>query len=95
LQVRARRNPLRYLLAVWRVIRRDPETTTDEAAVVEMGFARSKLGRRFARWEQVADHLQQDPRTAPAMNARRAFGPIRLEALANLPASATCWRCSS
>ncbi len=48
------RNPLRYLRAVWRLVLRDPETTTDEAAIVEMGFARSKLGRRFARWEEVA-----------------------------------------
>jgi ubiquinone biosynthesis protein COQ4 len=79
------RNPLRYLRAVWRLVRRDPETTTDEAAIVELGFARSKLGRRFARWEEVAGHLRQDPRTAPAMQARRPFGPIRLESLQALP----------
>lgn len=79
------RNPLRYLQAVWRLIRRDPETTTDEAAIVEMGFARSKLGRRFARWEEVTSHLKQDPRTAPAMAARKAFGPIELSRLEKLP----------
>jgi ubiquinone biosynthesis protein Coq4 len=79
------RNPLRYARAVWRLMRRDPETTTDEAALVEIGFARSKLGRRFARWEVAADHLRGDPRTAPGLEARRSFGPIRLEELAPLP----------
>jgi ubiquinone biosynthesis protein Coq4 len=82
---RPTRNPLRYARAVWRLVRRDPETTTDEAAVVELGFARSRLGRRFARWEQVADHLRSDPRTAEAIRARRPFGPIVLEGLALLP----------
>lgn len=80
------RNPLRYLRAVWRLVRRDPETTTDEAAIVEIGFARSRLGRRFARWEEVAEHLRRDPRTAPALRARKSFGPLRLESLAGLPA---------
>lgn len=79
------RNPVRYALAVWRLIRRDPETTTDEAAVVEIGFARSKLGRRFARWEAVADTLHRDPRTAVAIRDRKPFGPIRLEDLEGLP----------
>lgn len=79
------RNPLRYALAVWRLVRRDPETTTDEAAIVELGFARSKLGRRFARWEVVADALHRDPRTAAAMRDRKPFGPIRLEDLEKLP----------
>jgi ubiquinone biosynthesis protein Coq4 len=82
---RPTRNPFRYGLAVWRLIRRDPETTTAEAAVVEMGFARSKLGRRFARWEAVAEHLRSDPRTAPTMRARKPFGPIVLGDLEKLP----------
>ena len=82
---RPTRNPLRYAGAVWRLVRRDPETTTAEAAIVEMGFARSKLGRRFARWEEVALHLKRDPRTAAAMAARASFGPIRVEELASLP----------
>jgi len=82
---RPTRNPLRYARAVWRLIRRDPETTTAEAAIVEIGFARSKLGRRFARWQDVADHLKRDPRTAAAMSARKPFGPIVLESLEELP----------
>lgn len=82
---RPTRNPLRYGLAVWRIIRRDPEEVTDEAAIVEMGFARSKLGRRFARWEDAIAFLKADPRTAPAMAARAAFGPIVLSDLESLP----------
>lgn len=79
------RNPLRYARAVWRLVLRDPETTTPDAAIVEIGFARSKLGRRFARWESVADHLRQDPRTAAALRERKPFGPIQLERLEALP----------
>jgi ubiquinone biosynthesis protein COQ4 len=79
------RNPFRYARAVWRLIRRDPETTTAEAAIVEMGFARSRLGRRFARWEQTAAVLRADARTAPSLQERRLLGPIDLESLDGLP----------
>lgn len=79
------RNPFRYALAVWRVVRSDPSETTAEAAIVEMGFARSRLGRRFARWEELVSSLKRDLRTAEALRARRAFGPIVLEDLALLP----------
>lgn len=82
---RPTRNPFRYALAVWRLIRNDPAGMTDEAAIVELGFARSRLGRRFARWEQVVDTLERDPRTAGAIRERRPFGPIDLEALEALP----------
>lgn len=80
------RNPFRYLAAVLRLIRSDPAESTEDAAIVEIGFARSRLGRRFARWEQTLEVLKNDPRTAPAMAARRAFGPIVLADLAGLPA---------
>jgi ubiquinone biosynthesis protein Coq4 len=83
---RPTRNPFRYLASVWRLVTKDPDTTTPDAAIVEIAFARSKLGRRFARWEEVADHLKSDPRTAAAMQARRPFGPIRLDELARRPA---------
>ena len=79
------RNPLRYLLAVWRTVRGDPSENTEEAAIVEMGFARSRLGRRFARWEEMADALRRDARTSEAMAARRPFGPIDVAPLASLP----------
>ena len=82
---RSTRNPFRYVLAVWRVIRRDPTETTDEAAIVEMGFARSRLGRRFARWEETVASLKRHPHTAEALRARRVFGPIALEDLEGMP----------
>jgi ubiquinone biosynthesis protein COQ4 len=77
------RNPLRYLLAVWRTLR-DP-TDTSEVAIVEMGFARSRLGRRFARWEEVIDALRRDPRTRPALLVQRPCDPIDLDALERKP----------
>ncbi len=79
------RNPFRFALALWRLIRNDPSETTPEAAIVEMGFARSRIGRRFARWEEVVTYLKRDPRTAKAIQERRAFGPIALDPLAALP----------
>jgi ubiquinone biosynthesis protein COQ4 len=79
------RNPFRYAVAVWRLVRSDPTQSTREAAIVEMGFARSRLGRRFARWEQIVDALEADPRTAPAVEARGRFGPIVLKELEALP----------
>jgi ubiquinone biosynthesis protein Coq4 len=80
------RNPFRYLAAVWRLIRTDPSQATADAAVVEIGFARSKWGRRFARWEQTVSVLKSDPRTSESLRTRRPSGPIDLEQLEKLPA---------
>ena len=74
---------MRWLLAVWRVTR--GLTNTQEAAIVEIGFSRSRLGRRFAGWQQVADGLRRSPETAAALAARRRLGPIDLETLGALP----------
>ncbi len=79
------RNPLRYGLAVWRLIRNDSSQMVAEAAIVQMGFSRSRIGRRFARWEEVAETLKSDPRTAASMRERKTFGSISVEALALLP----------
>jgi ubiquinone biosynthesis protein Coq4 len=76
------RNPFRFLLALWRVSR--DLTRTEEAGIVEIGFARSRLGRRFARWEDVLARLDADPRSAGMLRTQR-FGPIDLAALAALP----------
>ena len=76
---RSTRNPFRYVLAVWRVIRRDPTETTDEAAIVEMGFARSRLGRRFARWEETVASLTRHPHTAEALLSDGADPPYSRE----------------
>ena len=76
------RNPFRFLLALWRTVR-DP-TNTSEVAIVEMGFARSRLGRRFAHWDEVIAALQSDPKTALAVRDRRQSEPIDLQALGRL-----------
>jgi len=80
---RPSRNPLRFLLAVSRVVR-DP-SNTNEVAIVQMTLAFSRLGRRFARWEEVIETLRCDPRTASALRERRAAEPIDLARLAGLP----------
>lgn len=80
---RPTRNPFRYLLALWRLTR-DP-SATGEAAIVEVGFARSRLGRRFARWQALERDLAADPRTAPALARRSRLGPIDLDSLGRLP----------
>jgi len=77
------RNPFRFLLALWRSFR--DLTDTHEVAIVEIGFARSRLGRRFARWEGVVSRLEADPRTAEALRERRSFGPIDLDRLGRMP----------
>jgi len=82
---RPTRNPFRYASAVWRLIRSDPTESTADAAVVEIGFARSRLGRRFARWGETVEHLSKDPRLADAFAKRARFGPIELESLDRLP----------
>ena len=44
------RNPFRYALAVWRFLRSDTDDNIiPEVAIIEIGFARSKFGRRLAR----------------------------------------------
>jgi len=82
---RPTRNPFRYALAVWRLIRSDPTETTSEAAIVEIGFARSRWGRRFARWEETVARLKGDPQTAEVVALGRVFGRIQLEDLEGLP----------
>jgi ubiquinone biosynthesis protein Coq4 len=80
------RNPFRYLLAVWRLVTQE---TTDEviqeAAIVEIGFARSKLGRRLARWGKVIDHLNETPVTAAAVAKRDRASKIDLSQLDIMP----------
>ena len=87
---RPTRSPLRYLRAVWRLVRHDPSQETEAAAVVEIGFARSRLGRRFARWDESIAALKADPRTAPAMRARARS--TRTQRITWAAAAIRCWR---
>ena len=77
------RNPFRWLLAAWRVSR--DLTNTNEAAIVEIGFSRSRLGRRYAGWQQVARELASTASTAQALRERHRIGPIDLRSLDSMP----------
>ena len=77
------RNPFRNALALWRAIRNPANAY--EAKLVEIGFASSRFGRRFARWRDVAETLLVDARTAARLRERRSVGPIDLDAIAQLP----------
>jgi ubiquinone biosynthesis protein Coq4 len=78
------RNPFRYLLALWRLVR-DP-TNTDEAAIVEIGALRTRLGQRFIKPEGMLEALRRDARTAARIERMQPSPAIDLEALRRLPA---------
>jgi len=79
------RNPFRYALALWRFIRSDTDDDIiSEVAIIEIGFARSRFGRRLARWEEVLDRLRNDPATQPAAAEARVDTAIDLDALQSL-----------
>jgi ubiquinone biosynthesis protein Coq4 len=80
------KNPFKFARALWRLISREAnDASTADAAVVELGFVRSRLGRRFARWHVTLDYLKRDPTTAAAIARREVMGPINLKELENLP----------
>ncbi|MDE0887503.1 MAG: Coq4 family protein [Myxococcota bacterium] len=76
-------NPFRWLLAAWRVSK--DLTNTNEAAIVEIGFSRSRLGRRFSGWRQTTNELSDCPETAAALVRRHRLGPVDLQELGRLP----------
>ena len=82
------RNPLRALLALKRVLA-DPEdldANVEEAAIVQFAFNRSRLGRRVARWDLLAQELATASPCAADLMARRVRLPtIDLPRLASLP----------
>lgn len=45
--------------AVWRFLRSDlADANVEDAAIVQMGFNRSRIRRRVARWEEAVAHLR-------------------------------------
>jgi ubiquinone biosynthesis protein COQ4 len=79
------KNPLRYGLALWRFLRSDTDDNIiSEVAIIEIGFARSRFGRRLARWEVVLDRLRNDPATELAIAERQVGAPIDLDFLDSL-----------
>ena len=80
------KNPLRYALAVGRFLKsKTSDDIIPEVATIEVGFARSRFGRRLARWERTIEHLKQDPRTREPIETKPAYGPIILEELHCMP----------
>ena len=81
------RNPFRYALAVWRFLRSDTDDNIiPEVAIIEVGFARSKFGKRLSRWGVILDRLLKDPVTQSAATERLVGTPIDLDALGELEA---------
>lgn len=79
------RNPFRYALAVWRFLRSNTDDNiVPEVAIIEIGFARSRFGRRLARWEVVLDRLRDNSDTSQAVEEKRVSDPIDLTALESL-----------
>ena len=55
-----------------------------EVAIIEIGFARSRFGRRLARWEKTIDLLKQNPETEAALEQKLVGDAIVLEDLEKL-----------
>lgn len=80
------KNPFRYALAVGRFLKsKTSDEIIPEVAIIEIGFARSRLGRRLARWEKTIEHLKNDPRTREAIEVEPVQDPIVLEELESMP----------
>ena len=82
----ATKNPFRYGLALWRFMRsKTDDDIISEVAIIEIGFARSKFGRRLARWDKTIELLKESPQAKAALQERAVAGPIILEELESLP----------
>ena len=82
------RNPMRTLLALWRVLRdgEDAKANVEEAVIVQFAFNRSSWGRRIARWDLLAQEVAAaSPEAAALMKARVRLPEIDLKNLAALP----------
>ncbi len=77
------RNPIRIAAAAWRLVR--DLSRTEDATLVEMTFMKSRMLRKYARWNEAARALRADPRTRDAFERRPRLGAIDIEALSRLP----------
>jgi len=78
----ATKNPFRYALALWRFMRsKTDDDIISEVAIIEIGFARSRFGRRLARWDKTIAMLNKNPEIKAAIREQRVSGPIDLEEL--------------
>jgi len=82
----ATRNPFRYGLALWRFMRsKSADDVISEVAIIEIGFARSRFGRRLARWEETIAFLEETVDMDKSVLEETMKGPIVLEDLEILP----------
>lgn len=80
------RNPLRYMLAIARFLKsKTSDDIVSEVAIIEIGFARSRFGRKLARWDKTIAHLKKDPRSRGPIEKQPPQQPIVLEDLERLP----------
>ena len=77
------RNPFRIAAAAWRLVR--DLSRTEDATLVEITFMKSRMLRKYARWNEAARALRADPRTRSAFEHRPRIGTIDVEALSRLP----------
>jgi ubiquinone biosynthesis protein COQ4 len=77
------KNPFRVAQSLWRVTK--DLSRTEDAAIVQIAFARSQRFARFAQWEQVAERLSSDPRVDRVLKDRPRLGWIDANALSQLP----------
>ncbi len=77
------RNPLRIVAAAWRLTK--DLSQTEDATLVEMTFFKSRLFRRYARWDEAAHELRTKPTTRDAFEKRPRVGAIDVTSLSELP----------
>lgn len=76
-------NPFKIAAAAWRLVQ--DLSNTEDAALVEMTFFKSRMFRKYARWEEAATALRADPRTREAFEKRPRIGEIDVQVLSRLP----------
>jgi len=80
------RNPFRYALALWRFMRsKTDDDVISGVAIIELGFARSRFGRKLARWEETIQYLEETHNLDKSLVEKGASRPILLEELECLP----------
>jgi ubiquinone biosynthesis protein COQ4 len=76
-------NPFKIAAAAWRLIK--DLSNTEDALLVEMTFFRSRMFRKYARWDEAAAALREDPRTRNAFKKRPRVGDLDVQFLSQLP----------
>jgi ubiquinone biosynthesis protein Coq4 len=76
------KNPFRLALALWRFMKSDvTDENVGEVAIIEISFARSRIGRRLAQWEHTIEQLPGPGQTVEDVRRRTESEPISLDDL--------------